>query len=273
MSLSLKVWAERLLWPAIGLGLAVLLWAWGARYLSDVDAIREAYGPAAGFSALWRLLATGELWTHMALSLQRIGLSLLIALLIGVPLGICIGLSQWFNKLTGTLFQFLRMVSPLSWMPLAEMRVGLVNGALLAVMALGVGESPVVFLLSFAAVWPIMLNTATGVASLDKHWLQLAASLSATRWELVTRIVLPGIVRHVLTGFRLALGIGWIVLVPAEMLGVSAGMGYFILDTRDRLAYDELMAGIVVIGCLGFVLDWLARTASSRWVDAGARSA
>lgn len=85
----------------------------------------------------------------MALSLQRIGLSLLIALLIGVPLGICIGLSQWFNKLTGTLFQFLRMVSPLSWMPLA-------------VMALGVGESPVVFLLSFAAVWPIMLNTATG---------------------------------------------------------------------------------------------------------------
>ena len=89
----------------------------------------------------------------------------------------------------------------------------------------------------------------------------------------MTRIVLPGIVRHVLTGFRLALGIGWIVLVPAEMLGVSAGMGYFILDTRDRLAYDELMAGIVVIGCLGFVLDWLARTASSRWVDAGARSA
>lgn len=121
----------------------------GARYLSDVDAIREAFGPAAGFSALWRLLATGELWTHMALSLQRIGLSLLIALLIGVPLGICIGLSQWFNKLTGMLFQFLRMVSPLSWMPLA-------------VMALGVGESPVVFLLSFAAVWPIMLNTATG---------------------------------------------------------------------------------------------------------------
>lgn len=260
MSLSLKVWAERLLWPAIGLGLAVLLWAWGARYLSDVDAIREAFGPAAGFSALWRLLATGELWTHMALSLQRIGLSLLIALLIGVPLGICIGLSQWFNKLTGALFQFLRMVSPLSWMPLA-------------VMALGVGESPVVFLLSFAAVWPIMLNTATGVAALDKHWLQLAASLSATRWELVTCIVLPGIVRHVLTGFRMALGIGWIVLVPAEMLGVSAGMGYFILDTRDRLAYDELMAGIVVIGCLGFVLDWLARTASSRWVDAGARSA
>ena len=255
MSAGVKVWAERLLWPLVGLALAVLLWAWGARQLSDVDAIRGAFGPAAGFAALWRLLETGELWTHMALSLQRIGLSLLVALLIGVPLGICVGLSAWFNKLTGTLFQFLRMVSPLSWMPLA-------------VMALGVGEAPVVFLLSFAAVWPIMLNTATGVASLDKSWLQLAASLSATRWEVISRIVLPGIVRHILTGFRLALGIGWIVLVPAEMLGVSAGMGYFILDTRDRLAYDELMAGIMVIGCLGFVLDWLARWASSHWLDA-----
>ena len=253
MTPSLKVWAERLLWPLVGLALAVLLWAWGARQLSDVGTISDAFGPAAGFSALWRLLESGELWTHMLLSLQRIGLSLLLALLIGVPLGVCVGLSSWFNKLTGTLFQFLRMVSPLSWMPLA-------------VMALGVGEAPVVFLLTFAAVWPIMLNTAAGVAALDKSWLQLAASLSATRWEVVSRIVLPGIVRHVLTGFRLALGIGWIVLVPAEMLGVSAGMGYFILDTRDRLAYDELMAGIVVIGCLGFVLDWLARWVSSKWV-------
>lgn len=145
------------------------------------------------------------------------------------------------------------MVSPLSWMPLA-------------VMALGVGEAPVVFLLTFAAVWPIVLNTAAGVMALDRSWLQLAHSLSATRTEVVLRIVLPGIVAHVLTGFRLALGIGWIVLVPAEMLGVSAGMGYFILDTRDRLAYDELTAGIVVIGALGFTLDLLARRISARWL-------
>lgn len=254
MNATVKVWVERLLWPLVGLGLAVLLWAWGARQLSDVEAIRDAFGPAAGFSALWRLLETRELWPHVVLSLQRIGVSLLLALLIGVPLGVAVGLSDWFNKLTGTLFQFLRMVSPLSWMPLA-------------VMALGVGEAPVVFLLTFAAVWPIMLNTAAGVAALDKSWLQLAASLSATHWEVISRIVLPGIVRHALTGFRLALGIGWIVLVPAEMLGVSAGMGYFILDTRDRLAYDELMAGIVVIGCLGFVLDWLARWCSTQWVE------
>ncbi|MDR3003427.1 MAG: ABC transporter permease [Acidovorax sp.] len=246
-------WLSRLGWPALGLLLAVALWALGARQLSDVEAIQEAFAPQAGFAALWRLLQDGLIWLHMALSLQRIGLSLLLALLIGVPLGIWLGLSPLFAKLTGTLFQFLRMVSPLSWMPLA-------------VMALGVGEAPVIFLLSFAAVWPIMLNTAAGVAALDKSWLQLAHSLSATRLEVVWRIVLPGIVPHVLTGFRLALGIGWIVLVPAEMLGVSAGLGYFILDTRDRLAYDELMAGIVLIGCLGFALDLLARWVSTRWL-------
>lgn len=253
MSKGIKRAVERLVWPVVGLALAVGLWSLGARQLSDVDAIRNAFAPTAGFAALGRLLAAGDLWEHIALSLQRIGISLLLALLIAVPLGIWVGLSPLFAKLTGTLFQFLRMVSPLSWMPLA-------------VMALGVGEAPVVFLLTFAAVWPIMLNTAAGVAALDKSWLQLAHSLSATRSEIVLHIVLPGILTHVLTGFRLALGIAWIVLVPAEMLGVSAGMGYFILDTRDRLAYDELMAGIVVVGCLGFMLDVAARAATARWV-------
>lgn len=253
MSKGLKRAVDRVVWPVVGLALAVALWSLGARQLSDVEAIRTAFAPTAGFAALGRLLAEGALWEHILLSLQRIGISLLLALLMAVPLGVWVGLSPLFAKLTGTLFQFLRMVSPLSWMPLA-------------VMALGVGEAPVVFLLTFAAVWPILLNTAAGVAALDRSWLQLAHSLSATRGEVVRHIVLPGIVTHVLTGFRLALGIAWIVLVPAEMLGVSAGMGYFILDTRDRLAYDELMAGIVVIGCLGFALDVAARAATARWV-------
>jgi len=253
MSRGIRRAVDRVVWPVVGLALAVALWSLGARQLSDVEAIRSAFAPTAGFAALGRLLADGALWEHILLSLQRIGISLLLALLIAVPLGVWVGLSPLFAKLTGTLFQFLRMVSPLSWMPLA-------------VMALGVGEAPVVFLLTFAAVWPILLNTAAGVAALDRSWLQLAHSLSATRSEVVRHIVLPGIVTHVLTGFRLALGIAWIVLVPAEMLGVSAGMGYFILDTRDRLAYDELMAGIVVIGCLGFALDVAARAATARWV-------
>jgi NitT/TauT family transport system permease protein len=199
------------------------------------------------------LLAEGTLWPHAITSLQRMGIALVLALCIGVPLGVLLGMSSLFNRAASTLFHFLRMISPLSWMPLA-------------VMVLGIGDAPVIFLLSFAAVWPVMLNTAAGVAALDPNWLRLADSLSATRWETVSQVVLPGILAHVLTGFRLAIGIGWIVLVPAEMLGVSSGLGYFILDARDRLAYSDLMAAIVVIGALGFALDALARAAHRRWL-------
>ena len=82
-------------------------------------------------------------------------------------------------------------------------------------------------------------------------------------------MILPGITADLLTGVRLAIGIIWIILVPAEMLGVSAGLGYFILDTRDRLAYDELMAAILVIGLLGFLLDYAARSANRWWLHKG----
>ena len=125
------------------------------------------------------------------------------------------------------------------------------------------------FLLTFAAIWPIILNTAAGVRQLNLRWLMLAKSLSATRSEVLFRIVLPGILGHILTGVRLAIGIIWIVLVPCEMLGVSSGLGYFILDTRDRLAYSELMAAIVLIGALGFLLDALAQRLHRHWVPAG----
>src|SRR5690606_27775108 len=129
----------------------------------------------------------------------------------------------------------------------------------------GIGDAPIYFLLTFAAVWPIMLNTAAGVRQLDPKWLMLAKSLSATRSEVLFRIVVPGILGNVLTGVRLAIGVIWIVLVPCEMLGVSSGLGYYILDTRDRLAYSELMAVIVLIGALGFLLDGLAQRAYRHW--------
>jgi NitT/TauT family transport system permease protein len=99
--------------------------------------------------------------------------------------------------------------------------------------------------------------------------LQLSKSLSATRWETLRRVIIPGVMGHVLTGVRLAIGILWIVLVPCEMLGVSAGLGYYILDTRDRLAYSELMAMVLLIGLLGFALDAFARWLHQRWVHGG----
>jgi len=241
------------LWPLLGFGVALLVWSVGTTLLTQRTPIASSFAPTATFEALLRLLAGGELWPHVWRSLQRVAVGLALAVAIGVPLGVLTGLSRRFAGASTPLFQFLRMVSPLSWMPLA-------------VMVLGVGDAPVYFLLAFAAVWPLLLNTSAGVAQLDKNWLLLARSLSATRRELVWRVVLPGITAHILTGVRLAIGIIWIVLVPAEMLGVSAGLGYFILDTRDRLAYDELMAAIIVVGALGYLLDHFARWLVGRWL-------
>lgn len=245
----------RLLLPCSGLLAAALLWAAGAGWLGAVTPIAASFAPLATVDALAQLLQGRDLWEHMGVSLQRVGVGLACALVLGIPLGVLTGLSRGFSQATTPLFQFARMISPLSWMPLA-------------VMVLGVGDAPVYFLLAFAAVWPILINTASGVAQLDRNWLLLARSLSATRWETICRVILPGITAHILTGIRLAIGIIWIVLVPAEMLGVSAGLGYFILDARDRLAYADLMAAILVIGFLGYLLDQGARSLHRRWLHA-----
>ena len=103
---------------------------------------------------------------------------------------------------------------------------------------------------------------------MNRQWIRLANSLCASRAETIRLVILPAIAPQVLTGLRLALGVAWIVLVPAEMLGVSSGLGYFVLDTRDRLAYPELMAAILVIGLIGFVLDSLIKLLIRLWVPA-----
>lgn len=235
-----------------GLAVLVALWSLGTHLLQSRIPLAASLAPVATFQSLYELLASGELTHHTLMSMQRVLTGLGLALLIGVPVGLAVGGSRVLENASSTAFQFLRMISPLSWMPIA-------------VMIFGIGDAPIYFLLTFAAVWPIMLNTAAGVRQLDPKWLMLAKSLSATRSEVLLRIVVPGILGNVLTGVRLAIGVIWIVLVPCEMLGVSSGLGYYILDTRDRLAYSELMAVIVLIGALGFLLDGLAQRAYRYW--------
>ncbi|WP_312793966.1 ABC transporter permease [Tianweitania sp.] len=236
------------------LGLVVLLAAWwlGTDVLARPDSFAARFSPTATLPALGELLKGSDLPLHVMVSLRRVLVGLAIALALGVPIGILVGTSRFAEAATTPAFQFLRMISPLSWMPVA-------------VMVFGVGDAPIYFLIAFATIWPIMLSTAAGVRALDPQWLLLSRSLAATRWETLSRIVIPGILGHVLTGARLAIGIAWIILVPCEMLGVSAGLGYFILDTRDRLAYPELMATILIIGLIGFALDSLARALVRRF--------
>ena len=247
---------RRALHVALGLvGLVLILIAWwlATDIFAGEKSFARRFSPTAALPALVTLLSGPDLWVHIGVSLKRVLIGLAAALAAGIPLGLLVGASRLAESATTPAFQFLRMISPLSWMPIA-------------VMVFGVGDAPIYFLLAFAAVWPILLNTAAGVRQLDRHWLLLARSLAATRWETLTRVIIPGVLGNVLTGLRLAIGITWIVLVPCEMLGVQAGLGYFILDARDRLAYPDLMAAILLIGALGFALDYAARWLYQHWL-------
>jgi NitT/TauT family transport system permease protein len=251
-SLLLNRPGYRLELSLLGLFTLLVMWGLGAYMLKESVAMADLLGPGETFESLYQLLAQNQLTVHTITSMKRVLVGLVLALALGVPIGLAVGTSRTLESSTSSAFQFLRMISPLSWMPIA-------------VMVFGIGDAPIYFLLTFAAIWPIILNTSAGVRALDPKWLMLARSLSATKREVLFRIILPGVLGHILTGARVAIGIIWIVLVPCEMLGVSSGLGYFILDTRDRLAYSELMAVIVLIGALGFMLDGIAQKLHQRW--------
>ncbi|AHJ64203.1 ABC transporter permease protein [Granulibacter bethesdensis] len=246
LSLGLSGHVGRFLLGMGGLGILLAVWWLFTGPLAGAGSFSRRFTPGLALTSLIEMGWHGDLLTHVWLSLKRVLVGLAVALAVGVPLGLAVGGLRVVEAATSPVFQFLRMISPLSWMPVA-------------VMVLGVGDAPIYFLLSFAAVWPILLSTADGVKQLDRRWLLLAQSLAATRWETLRRIVLPGVLAPILTGVRLAIGILWIVLVPAEMLGVAGGLGYLVLDTRDRMAYGELTAVVLVIGLLGFLLDAFAR--------------
>ena len=234
--------AATVAYPLLGAALLVGLWWVWIQFFVTPGSFLAAFAPDRGASALVDLLAGGTLNRHIIASLKRILVGLLVATAVGVPFGLALGGLPIFAKTVGPVASFVRMVSPLSWTPLA-------------IIWFGVGDQPVYFLIAIGAVWPIALSTSAGVAALEPQWLMLGRSLRATRFELLQTIVWPGIRADVLTGLRLALTTAWIILVPAEMLGVDSGLGYFILDSRDRFAYSDLVAAIVVIGVLGFILD------------------
>lgn len=229
-------------YPLLGAALLVVLWWLAIKLFVEPGSFLSAFAPDRGARALVDLVGDGTLNRHVIASLKRILVGLGIAAVIGIPFGLALGGLPVFSKTIGPVASFVRMVSPLSWTPLA-------------IIWFGVGDQPVYFLIAIGAVWPIALSTSAGVAALDPQWLMLGRSLRASRVELLRTIVWPGIRADVLTGLRLALTTAWIILVPAEMLGVDSGLGYFILDSRDRFAYSDLVAAIVVIGALGFLLD------------------
>lgn len=208
----------------------------------SIDSPLHRFNPVDTWSALVSLAATAKFWQGLAESLQRLAVGIGLAAIIGIPIGVIIGYSSLAFELTYIPFQFVRMISPLSWTPVA-------------IILLGIGSGPVYFLVFIAAIWPIILNTAAGVRAADQQWLEVAQCLGAGHWQTIRFVLIRSTLPHLLVGLQLALGVAWIVLVPAEMLGVASGLGYMILDARDINDYASIMALIVIIGILGICLD------------------
>lgn len=242
-------WGARLrplAFPALGIALLLAVW-WLAGWTMEANpntANFAGFAPAPAFKYLGRLVVGGELWNIIWPSLSRVGWGLGIAIAIGVPLGVAIGRYRAMQAMTHIPFQFLRMISPLAWMPIAVLSFPTWDGA-------------IIFLIAAAAVWPVTFATANGLRKIDPAWFKVARNLGATPVHMLFVIILPAIAQDILTGIRLALGVAWIVLVPAEYLGVTSGLGYSINDARDTLEYDRLAAIVLVIGANGFLLDAL----------------
>ena len=240
----LKTLSMRLMYPIGGVILLLIIWWYGGYLIaSNPDTeVFAGFAPAPTLQRLVELAASGSLNETISSSLYRIGLGLFWAIVIGIPIGLALGFLVQLANLTQVPFQFLRMISPLSWMPIA-------------VLAFDTWDASIIFLVTMAAVWPILFSTTHGVKRMDPLWFKVAKNLGASHWQMLRRIIIPAIAQDVLAGIRLAVGIAWVVLVPAEYLGVTSGLGYAINDARDTLEYDTLAAIVVVIGIIGYTLD------------------
>lgn len=234
----------RLGWGLGGIAILAALWLVAGYWLS----VNPGTVSFSKFGLIPTLQAFPELWEGgkiqhaAAASGYRLGAGLLIAILIGVPIGVLMGRIKWFNNYTNSPFQFIRMISPLSWMPLAVLVFATWNGS-------------IIFLIAIASVWPVIFATAAGLAKVDPSWFKVARNLGAKPWHMLTKVIVPAIMFDVLSGIRLALGVAWIVLVPAEYLGVTSGLGYAIEDARETLSYNHLTALVLTIGIIGYFLD------------------
>ncbi|MDD9726792.1 ABC transporter permease [Roseovarius sp. SK2] len=193
-----------------------------------------------------------QIWT----SIQTVFFGFLLATLVAVPLGILAGLSPTANAGLNPLIQIFKPVSPLAWLPIVTMIVS-------ALAATDEGLFPKSFIISAVTVtlcslWPTLINTALGVASIDKDLVNVSKVLKMNTWTKITKLVLPSALPLIFTGLRLSLGVGWMVLIAAEMLAQNPGLGKFVWDEFQNGSSSSLariMVAVLTIGIIGFLLD------------------
>ena len=185
-------------------------------------------------------------------SLIRVAQGYFLAILIGTPLGFLLGLSRSFTQAFDPLIQILRPISPLAWLPL---------GLILFQRS----EPAALFTIAICAMWPTVINTAVGVRNINQDYLNVGRVLRLSRWQMLTKIIVPATIPYLFTGYRLSLGIAWLVIVAAEMLTGAVGVGGFLWQEYNSLVYSHIILAIVTIGVIGYVLDRFMAMAELRF--------
>jgi NitT/TauT family transport system permease protein len=230
--------------PLLGFATLVFVWDLLARYSGW--SVQVFPGPLTVLSSLNELIVNGTLLKHTVASLFRVTAGFYLAIAFGIPLGIVLGRMRPANLLMNPLIQFLRPISPLAWIPLS-------------MLWFGIGDKPAVFLIFLSSFFPLVVSTTIAVNAIDPIYFQVAANFNFNRKEVVFKIIFPAIIPEIVTALRISVTIAWLVVVAAEMIAVQSGLGYLILDSRNALRMDYVMDGMIVIGLIGLLLDFIMR--------------
>ena len=195
------------------------------------------------------------LHNHMLYSLYRVALGYAIAALLAIPLGLLMGWSPGFLRITRPVFEVVRPIPPLAWIPIA-------------ILWFGIGIKSAAFIIFLGAFFPNLLNTISGVLTIPPILIEAARTLHAKEKDIFLKVLLPGAVPSIFVGMRIGIGIGWMTLVAAEFTGVKEGygLGYMIMTARDIQRPDEILAGMLVIGVIGLLIDIGLRATESKTI-------
>jgi NitT/TauT family transport system permease protein len=198
-------------------------------------------------TATIELIRDGTLWEHIGASLLRVGAGFGLAVAFAVPVGLWMGWVRGAYVTLNPVFQILRPISPIAWIPIA-------------ILWFGVGNASPIFLIFMASVFPMVVQTTVGVHTIERRYLRAAENFGVARATLLRQVIVPAALPQIIVGMRIGLGVAWLVVVAAEMIALHSGLGYLIIDSRNAgNRYDLVISGMVIIGLIGLSLDGLMR--------------
>ena len=225
--------------------LAAIIAVWWAAVAATERAIFPT--PWQVVTGAGELAQDGTLWEHIGASLFRVGVGFGLAALLAIPLGLWMGWVAGAYRMFNPIFQMLRPISPIAWIPIA-------------ILWFGVGDVSPIFLIFISSVFPMIVQTTSGVHTIERRYLRAAANFGVSRAVLFRRVVIPAVLPEIIVGMRIGVGVAWLVVVAAEMIALRSGLGYLIMDSRNAgNRYDLVIASMIIIGLIGLLLDGITR--------------